>query len=67
MQDPKVLEDLSILKSQLSVDHLGGSVDIESIYNSFCGLIKDQLVTVTVGQQGSSSHKKGWWNVDLNN
>ena len=62
MQDSVVLEQLCMLADQLAPENQ--QVDITLVYESFCGIIDDQL-EITCKPRKPSDHNKPWWNEDL--
>ena len=63
MQDSVVLEQLCMLADQLASENQ--QVDINLIYESFCGIIDDQLEITISKPRKPSDHNKPWWDENL--
>ena len=63
MQDSVVLEQLCMLADQLAPENQ--QVDINLIYESFCGIIDDQLEITISKPRKPSDRNKPWWDENL--
>ena len=63
MQDSVVLEQLCMLADQLAPENQ--QLDINLIYESFCGVIDEQLEITISKPRKSSDHNKPWCNENL--
>ena len=64
MQGKAVIDELGLLAAQLSLEAL--PIDLDTIYNSFCKIIDEQLVTKPFKHpKRSQNYNKAWWNEEL--
>ena len=63
MQGSVVLEQLCMLADQLAPENR--QVDVNLIYESFCGIIDDQLEIKMSKPRKPSDHNKPWWDENL--